>query len=90
MAMTSEKLWRVWWLWGIPVAWAASALVIGAEFARLSGYHRLGDAVDIGRLAIYWWWMRIAWSCAGNVANPVWSPVSRAILVLGLTANALV
>jgi hypothetical protein len=88
--MTSEKLWRVWWLWGIPVAWATSALAVGAEYARLSGHYWLGDAMDIGRLAIYWWWMRIAWSCAGNVTNPIWSPLSRAVLVLGLTANALI
>jgi len=90
MTMASEKLWRVWWLWGMPVAWASSALVLGAEFARTGGASAWGDALDVVRLALYWWWMRFAWSCAGNVANPIWSPVSRAVLVLGLTANALI
>ena len=88
--MRSEKLWRVWWMWGMPVAWAASGLVLAAEFARNAGSPAWGDALDVVRLALYWWWMRIAWSCSGNVANPVWSPVSRAILILGLSANVLV
>jgi len=88
--MSAEKLWRVWWVWGIPVAWAASALVLAAEYARSAGWQTGGHALDLVRLAIYWWWMRIAWSCAGNVANPIWSPLSRAVLVLGLTANALI
>ena len=88
--MTSERLWRVWWLWGIPVAWAATALVLAAEYARTAGWPAWGNALDLARLAIYWWWMRIAWCCAGNVTNPIWSPLSRAVLVLGLTANALI
>jgi len=87
--MKSEKLWSVWWLWGIPVAWGASALLLAAEFARDAGHHSLGDALDVARLALYWWWMRIAWACSGNVAHRIWSPLSRAALLVGLTANAL-
>jgi hypothetical protein len=87
--MTSQKLWQVWWLWGMPMAWAASALLIGAELARNAGQHSWGNLQDIARLALYWWWMRIAWACSGNVVNPLWSPLSRAALLLGLTANVL-
>ena len=88
--MKSEKLWRVWWLWGIPVAWGASALVLGAEYARNAGWEGWGSALDIVRLALYWWWMRIAWSCSGNVTNSAWSPLSRVALMFGLAANALI
>ena len=87
---TSEKLWRVWWVWGIPVAWATTALVLAAEYARAAGWHGWGHAFDLVRLAVYWWWMRIAWACSRNVANPLWSPLSRAALVLGLGVNALI
>jgi len=87
--MTSQKLWRVWWQWGIPVAWAASALLVGAELARNAGEHSWGNAQDVARLALYWWWMRMAWTCSSNVANPLWSAVSRTALALGLAVNAL-
>jgi hypothetical protein len=87
--MASQKLWQVWWLWGMPVAWAASALLVGAELARSAGQHSWGNAQDVARLALYWWWMRMAWTCSGNVANRLWSPVSRTALVLGLAVNAL-
>lgn len=88
--MTSEKLWRVWWLWGMPVAWAASALVVGAEFMRNAGQEGWGSALDIVRFALYWWWMRLAWRSSDNVGNPLWSPVSRVALLLGLTVHAFI
>jgi hypothetical protein len=85
----SEKLWRVWWLWGIPTAWLASALILVAESARSAGYPRGGDLLDVARLALYWWWMRFAWKCARNVENPFWTHASRAVLAIGLVANVL-
>ena len=88
--MGSEKLWRVWWLWGMPVAWAAIALVLSAEYARDAGQPGWGDFLDIVRLGLYWWWMRIAWSCSGNVGNRFWSPLARVGLLLGLAAHAFI
>ena len=85
----SEKLWRAWWLWGIPTAWIASALILVAESARNAGYHSLGSLLDLARLALYWWWMRLAWKRARNVENPFWTYASRIVLALGLVANAL-
>jgi hypothetical protein len=85
----SEKLWRIWWLWGIPTAWIASALILVAESARDAGYSSGGDFLDVARLALYWWWMRLAWKCARNVENPFWTPMSRAVLALGLVVNVL-
>jgi len=86
----SEKLWRVWWLLGIPVAWAASALVIGAELARNAGSEGWGSALDVLRLAIYWYWMHAAWKCSRNVDQAWWTPLSRALLAVGLVAHAMI
>jgi hypothetical protein len=88
--MRSEKLWRVWWLWGIPVAWAASALILSAEYTRNAGFQGWGNALDVARLALYWSWMRVAWACSGNVERSFWGPLSRIGLLLGLAANAFV
>jgi hypothetical protein len=86
----SEKLWRIWWLWGIPTAWIASALILVAENARVAGYHGWGDVLDVARLAVYWYWMRLAWQRAGNVDNRFWTPLARIALAAGLAINALV
>jgi hypothetical protein len=85
----SQRLWWVWWLWGVPVAWTASALVIAADTTRTAGYHNTGAILDIARLALYWWWMRLAWKCSGNVNNRIWTVLSRVLLSLGLVANYL-
>jgi len=85
----SEKLWRIWWLWGIPTAWLASALVLAAENARIAGYHGWGNLLDLVRLAAYWFWMRLAWQRSRNVENRLWTPVSRAVLALGLIVNVI-
>ena len=86
----SEKLWRIWWLWGIATASLASALIVVAESARDAGYQGLGDALDLARLAVYWYWLRIVWQRSSNVDNRLWTPVARIVLAAGLVVNALV
>jgi hypothetical protein len=83
------RLWQAWWLWGIPTAWAISALLVVAENAHGSGHGGWGNALDLARLAVYWWWLRMAWRCSSNVRNPVWTPLSRIALAMGLVVNVL-
>jgi len=87
--MDTEKLWRVWWVWGIALAAALAGLIWVAETARDAGYERWGDALDVARLPLYWIWMLRVWRCAANVVNPIWTPLARAAAVVGLVANAL-
>jgi hypothetical protein len=84
-----EKLWKVWWLWGIPVAWSASAMLIAAEEFRLSGLPAAGDALDVARLAIYWFWCRRVWRCSANTGNRAWTVLSKAVLSAGLALTVL-
>jgi hypothetical protein len=85
-----EKLWKVWWLWGVPVAWLTSTLLLAAEELRIGGWHSTGNLLDVARLAVYWYWCRLAWRCSGNVGNPLWTLASKAALAMGLVATALV
>jgi hypothetical protein len=85
----SEKLWKVWWLWGIPVGWTARALIIFAEIVREVGYGGWGDLLDVARLLIYFGWARLAWRCAHNVQNRAWTPVSRFALGAGFISMAM-
>lgn len=84
-----EKLWKVWWLWGIPVGWTVSGLIVCAEIARVAGLAGCGDLLDIARLLIYFSWARLAWRCAHNVRDRRWTPVSRFALGAGLFSMAM-
>ena len=44
----------------------------------------------MARLAVYWYWCRLAWKCSGNVDNPFWTPLSKAALAAGFAVNVLV
>lgn len=85
-----DRLWKVWWLWGIPLAWLTTALVLGAEAFRVGDMPAAGDALDLLRLAIYWIWCRAAWRASGEVGNRLWTPLTKATLGVGLVANVLV
>jgi hypothetical protein len=85
-----ERLWKIWWICGIPLAWATSALVIGAEAARVAGHPAAGDWLDVLRLLIYVTWAQLAWQCAHNVERRIWAPVSRFALTAGFVVMFLV
>lgn len=84
-----EKLWRVWWLWGIPVGWTVSGLIVFAEIARVAGFAGCGDLLDVVRLLVYFGWARLAWRCSHNVEDSRWTPVSRFALGAGLVFMAM-
>ena len=84
-----ERLWKVWWLWGIPVGWTTSGMIIFAEFIRAAGYWGCGDLIDVLRLLVYFSWARLAWRCSHNVRNRRWTPVSRFALGAGFVSMAM-
>jgi hypothetical protein len=79
----------VWWVLGIPVASAAGALLVGADHLRNAGARAGGDALDVARLALFWFWFRLAWKCARNVRHAAWAGVARAALLAGFALSAL-
>jgi hypothetical protein len=83
----SQELWKVWWLWGIPLALITSALVLGGETAREARLHSLGNLLDVVRLALYWFWCRMAWKCSANVDHPAWNVLSKGALAAGFVAT---
>jgi hypothetical protein len=85
----TERLWKVWWILGIPLASAGGALLIGAESLRQAGTRALADALEVMRLALFWFWFRLAWKCAPNVRHAWWTGIVRVALVAGLALTAL-
>jgi len=85
-----ERLWKIWWLCGIPVAWVTSVLVIAAEAARNADHPVAGDWLDVLRLLVYILWAQLAWHCAHNVETRLWAPVARCALAAGFVLMLLV
>lgn len=85
------RLWKVWWLAGIPVAWLTSALVLTAEHLRALGTWGWGwgDACDVARFLVYLLWFELAWRCSRNVRGTAWTPLARAALTAGLVLSAV-
>jgi hypothetical protein len=86
-----ERLWKVWWYAGIPLAWITSALVVASEDLRDLGTWAwgLGDAFDVARLLLYLAWARLAWRCSHNVQSAAWTPLARGALAAGLVASVM-
>lgn len=77
-------LWKVWWVYGTPVACALALLLFFAEELRLNSSPAWADLLDAVRLATFWLWCWLAWVCARNVERRIWTPVARATLAAGL------
>jgi hypothetical protein len=86
----STPLWKVWWIYGAPVAIATGVLLYFAEELRLSYYPAWADLLDTARLATFWLWCWLAWTCARNVERRVWTPVARAALAAGLVVTVAI
>jgi hypothetical protein len=84
-----ERLWRVWWLWGVPGGLATSALTVFAEMLRDAGLSGAGAGLDVLKLLVYLTWLGAAWRCSGNVVNRAWTGIARAAIALALGLSAL-
>ena len=84
-----EKLWKVWWLWGIPVALAATAFTLSAEFLRLEGHHSWGEFLDVLKLLVYAAWLTAAWRCAERTEHPAARIAARLAVAAGVLTAAL-
>lgn len=86
-----EKLWRVWWLAGIPVGCVIGVLVLAAERLRALGTWAWGwgDACDAARFLAYLAWFFVAWRCSRNVERAAWTPLARVALAVGLVLSAI-
>ena len=89
LAAHEQRLWKVWWLWGIPVAWTASGMIVIADIVREAGYWGVGDLMDVVRLLVYFAWARLAWRCSHNVQYAHVTPVVRFALGAGLVSMAM-
>ena len=84
-----ERLWKVWWLWGVPVAALATALTLSAEFLRMDGLHSWGEFLDAVKLLVYAAWLTAAWRCAEKAERPAVRIAARLAVAAGVLTAAL-
>jgi hypothetical protein len=83
-------LWKVWWVYGVPVAAVSAVLLFFAEELRRAYHPAWADLLDIARLSAFWLWCLLAWICARNVRRRIWTPVARVALAAGLVVTVAI
>jgi hypothetical protein len=84
-----EKLWKIWWQWGIPLVIVANVLTVLAQVSREAGQPATGDAIDILKFLLYVGWFRLAWLCSKNTDRPIWTNLARFAIFLGFGVAAV-
>jgi len=86
-----ERLWKVWWLIGIPLALVSGAFSMwyDAQTVPTTTTWIVAGVGAWGLLTAYLCWCNMAWSCAKNVKNPVWTRVAKVLIILGLVTTFL-
>lgn len=86
------RLWKVWWLLGIPLNIVAAVFRVWSKGAMVNETPITALMFLVGVVVIlvaYIAWCNMAWSCAKNVDNAVWTTIVKIVIVLGLVRTAL-
>ncbi len=81
-----ERLWKVWWLVGVPFVLIANFLSIATQ--RFVGDSLLLTVESIVFVVVNVVLLSVAWRCAPNVDNKMWTLIARIVIVLGLVRMA--
>jgi hypothetical protein len=79
-----ERLWKVWWLLGLPLGVLAAMLGVAITEEYVAGDSAFVLASTVVLFLAYIAWCGMAWRCAPNVDKKTWTPIARVIIVLGL------
>ncbi|NTX29799.1 hypothetical protein HT746_22195 [Burkholderia pyrrocinia] len=74
-----ERLWKVWWLIGVPLNLLFIPLLVLIMGPAYPAPLRL--AAFIIYIVPFCAWMRCAWMCAPNVEKHIWTILARAVIV---------
>jgi hypothetical protein len=93
-----ERLWKVWWLLGVPLHVVWWTLYIDLWLSGLAPESFLLitvwvwpvlRALLIAYAALYLAWCFVAWRCAGNAGRRIWSIAARVLIGVGLGSFAI-
>ena len=83
-----ERLWKVWWYIGAPIAVLDKAVSVAISARLVLGHPVLSLAATSALLIAYLAWCVMAWNCAPNVNKAIWTPIARIVITLGLLRTA--
>lgn len=87
-----ERLWKVWWLVGVPLGILGGAVSVWLEEASKPGSGMSSlfpTATFFALVAAYFAWCNMAWGCAKNVETKVWGTIAKVLIILGLMRFAI-
>jgi len=84
-----EKLWKIWWQWGIPLGMLVNVLAVLAEASREAERPLAGEALDILKFLFLAGWFQLAWRCSKNTHRPIWTSLARLAILLGFGVAAV-
>jgi amino acid transporter len=77
-----ERLWKVWWLIGIPQSVVLALLYVNV--LQKTPHSMVYVPALVLYIVVYFAWVRVAWLCAPNVKRGIWTAVSYVVIVLGV------
>lgn len=84
----TERLWKVWWLIGVPLGLLFISLLVLVQGPAYPVALRI--VAFVAYIVPFCAWMRCAWMCAPNVENRIWTTVARAVIVYRVGSLAVI
>ena len=83
-----ERLWFVWWVWGLPAQVIYVTLYVLEDDLRSS--NDLGaDLMAACKLVVFCLWATMAWRCSKNVGAAAWTTAARTVLIAAVALTAI-
>jgi len=77
-----ERLWKVWWLIGIPQSVVLALLYVNV--LQKTPHSMAYVPALVLYIVVHFAWVRMAWLYAPNVKRGIWTAVSYVVIVLGV------
>jgi len=79
-----EKLWKVWWLFGVPLNIVSKILQKMSEMAPPPIPIQVIWLLLLCAFVLWVYWCIAVWRCAPNVETKSWTYVARALVVVSI------
>tara|TARA_B100001964_G_C13824703_1_gene418867 strand:+ start:135 stop:479 length:345 start_codon:yes stop_codon:yes gene_type:complete len=88
-----ERLWKVWWLWGLPLGIVSAVVSVLIEDYADSSNNVTTSIISlliyIFVIVLYLWWVGAAWRCVKNTNNKAWTLIAQFLIIVGLLRFAI-
>jgi len=84
-----EKLWKVWWLFGVPLNIVSTIIEKMSDMKSPPMPMGILVALLFVMFALWVYWCIAAWRCAPNVETKSWAYIARGLIVVSIILTVL-